>query len=175
MLQTVPQPTRLAAPSSLRHRFENETFRDRTVEIDGNQYTNCTFIKCRIVFTGFEEGVFDACNFIRCDWGFSGPAASTLNYLAAIYHGLGQTGQDMVEGIFESIRRDIVKSGELLSSQPESHSPSKWRTSPMILARWSPMLVRCTCHLLRRCRGSSSLTAGVRASNSLTLNSVPKA
>jgi len=125
MLQTAPQTTRPAAPTSSRHRFENETFRGRTIEIDGNQYINCTFIKCRIVFTGFEEGVFDECKFIRCDWGFSGPAVSTLNYLAAIYNGLGENGQDMVEGIFESIRRGIVTSGELLSSPTVSPPASE--------------------------------------------------
>lgn len=125
MLQTAPQTTRPAAPSSSRRWFENESFRDRTVEIDGNQYTNCTFIKCRIVFTGFEEGVFDECKFISCDWGFSGPAVSTLNYLAAIYNGLGENEQDMVEGIFESIRRGIVSSGELLSSPTATHPTSK--------------------------------------------------
>lgn len=118
MLQTAA----LAPVSALQvptRRFENETYRDQTIAIDGNQYIGCTFIRCRIVFTGFEEGVFDRCTFTSCDWGFSGPAVNTLNYLAAIYRGLGENGQEMVEGVFESIRRDIVKSGELLSS-PES-------------------------------------------------------
>jgi hypothetical protein len=111
MLQVAVPPSKQATKS---HRFENETFREQTIAIDGNQYINCTFIQCRIIFSGYEVGVFDGCTFVRCAWGFAGSAANTLNYLAAIYNGLGKNSQEMIEGIFESIRRDLVKTGELL-------------------------------------------------------------
>ncbi len=119
MLQATTEPMLTTGSRTNSHRFEGKTFEDQTIAIDGNQYINCTFIKCRIIFTGFEEGVFDECKFISCDWGFSGPAVNTLNYLAAIYNGLGENGHEMVEGIFESIRRGIVKTGELLASPNE--------------------------------------------------------
>ncbi|MDQ3692097.1 MAG: hypothetical protein M3464_00515 [Chloroflexota bacterium] len=92
-----------------------QTFDNQTIEVDGQAYEKCQFIECRIIFRGIEGVSFDECTFTRCDWRFSGPARNTLSYLSAIYRGLDDPGQEMVEGIFDGVRFGLVEQDELLN------------------------------------------------------------
>ena len=86
----------------------NEVFRDETVEVDGTFFRGCQFYHCKIVFSGLKPVKFEECLFDSCDWVFNGPAANVLLYLSALYNGLGESGQDLVESIVESIRQGTV-------------------------------------------------------------------
>lgn len=75
-----------------------------TVELDGNQFVDCTFHDCKLVFYAYEPVMFDRCVFTECDWVFEGAADNMLSFLTALYHGLGVSGQNLVELIFKGVR-----------------------------------------------------------------------
>lgn len=58
---------------------EGQTITGRRVVVDGNQYVNCLFIDCELVYRGGE------CKFQsttrRCSWFFEGPARNTIRIL----------------------------------------------------------------------------------------------
>ena len=86
-------------------RVENKLITDENVFVDQNEYINCVFERCRIIFTGKGPARFSGCRFILCEWVFDGAAEETIQYLAALYNGMGTGGADLVEGVFESIRK----------------------------------------------------------------------
>lgn len=79
-------------------------FKGETVQLDGNQFVGCTFYDCKLVFYAYEPVSFDRCVFHECDWVFEGAADIMLSFLTALYHGLGVSGQKLVELIFQGIR-----------------------------------------------------------------------
>jgi hypothetical protein len=89
-------------------RYENKTFERETVNLDGNEFVGCHFIESRLILTAFDGVTIDRCTITRCDWVLDGPAENTILYLSAIYRGLGVQGQQLVEAIFDSIRRGTV-------------------------------------------------------------------
>lgn len=96
--------------------IEDKQISDENVYVDQNEYVHCLFIRCRIIFTGRGPARFERCTFDQCDWVFDGAAEETIQYLAALYNGLGSGGQDMVEGIFDSIRQGGTGHGILQAS-----------------------------------------------------------
>ena len=97
-------------------RYVNKHFTDETVRIDVDEFENCRFTECRIVFTGAGPAKFANCIFDQCQWVFDGPAENTIQYFAALYNGLGPGGKELIEGIFDSIRKGGVGHGALLPS-----------------------------------------------------------
>ena len=103
-------------------RYEGKRFTNQIVEVDNNQFVDCMFIKCGLRFTGAGVVGYQDCVFDECEWIFDGPAENTIQYLAAMYNGLGSGGRDIVEGIFDSIRRGGVGHGILVHTpSPVSH------------------------------------------------------
>jgi hypothetical protein len=86
---------------------------DENVEVDGKTFQNCHFIESRIIFKGGKVPEFTDCIFERCQWVFDGAAENTIQYFAALYTGLGLGGQEIIEGIFDSIRQGGVGHGIL--------------------------------------------------------------
>ena len=89
-------------------RFVGRAFRGERVLVENNEYINCYFEDCQMVFSGAVEGP-SAMTGNRFGpgiaWTFEGPARKTIEYLHALYHGLGGAGKAQVEQIFEAIRR----------------------------------------------------------------------
>ena len=69
-------------------RFDQKLITDENIHIDEDEFTNCTFVNCRIIFTGKGPTRFTNCRFDECQWVFDGPAENTIQYLAALYTGL---------------------------------------------------------------------------------------
>lgn len=88
-------------------RFEGRSFRGERRPIEGNEYSNCDFEDCVMVFAGSEGKItMDGNLFGRgVTWTFEGPAQRTLIFLNALYHGMGDGGREHVEEIFAAIRR----------------------------------------------------------------------
>jgi hypothetical protein len=99
-------------------RFIREVFRDETIEIDEDEYQQCRFVNCRIVFSGKGPARFSDCKFDECQWVFDGAAEETIQYLAALYTGVGEGGRMLVEAIFNSIRQGGVGHGALQREPP---------------------------------------------------------
>ena len=84
--------------------FRDRTFEDVRIELDANQYVNCTFKRCRIVYSGAGPFSLDGCTFDDVRWQFSGRAANTLAFMQGMYHGSGLGGRKLIEDIFNQIR-----------------------------------------------------------------------
>ena len=95
---------------------QGETFTNETVVLDGNDYLNCTFTNCEIVFRGTASVSLHGINFNDCRWTFDGPAGLTINFMTALYQA-GVT--ELIDGTFENIRRGVVQPPVPKSSRDE--------------------------------------------------------
>lgn len=59
----------------LGQRFENET-----VQADDQDFNNCTFVNCSLVYNGGELPVFSDCKLIESVWVLQGPALRTIGF-----------------------------------------------------------------------------------------------
>ena len=84
--------------------FHGSTFQNLTIDVDGNQYVDCTFDHCQIRFSGKAAPQFISCAFNDCQFSLDGSAAMTIAYLASVYQGLGEGGRALVETLFEEIK-----------------------------------------------------------------------
>jgi len=81
---------------------EGASFSNETVVLDGNEYRNCTFTNCEIVFNATAPSSLNGINFIDCRWTFNGPAGMTIDFMTALYQA-GMT--ELIDGTFDNIRR----------------------------------------------------------------------
>lgn len=84
--------------------FVGQTFENIDIHLDGNTYQACNFITCNLIFAGVAAPSFDRCVFDRCRHSVEKHAALTIGWLSAIYHNLGEGGQQQVETLFNQIR-----------------------------------------------------------------------
>ncbi len=85
-------------------RFEKKSFVGETITPEDNEYFECDFKKCDIVFTG-KSGLltFKGCNFQECRFGLGGAARTTVLLLKALYKNFGPIGRDFVTGTCKEI------------------------------------------------------------------------
>lgn len=62
-----------------------------TVDIDGNEYVECSFLHCKIQFGGTALPTLVSCSFDGCTWKLVGAAALTAEFLRGIHNDGGQT------------------------------------------------------------------------------------
>lgn len=68
--------------------IENQSFSEQEVEIDGNGYINCSFIKCNLIFRGTGGFGFDSATLSKFNgvtMQFSDAAANTITALGLLY------------------------------------------------------------------------------------------
>lgn len=78
-----------------------KTYTREVVSLDGQHFEKCTFDHCTLQFGGTAPVGLANNTFTNCDWSFVGPAATTLDFLSALYHG---GGKKLIEDTFENIR-----------------------------------------------------------------------
>jgi hypothetical protein len=84
-------------------KHQNKTFKDETVELDGNEFIGCTFQRCQLIFNGERLPRFDTCSFDLSPFNFQKGAGNALHFLRDLYHcGLNEN----VEQLFEHIRKN---------------------------------------------------------------------
>jgi hypothetical protein len=82
------------------------------VQLDNNEFIGCKFENCILEYSGSAPVALMDCEFTNVRWEFSGAAQATLNFLRALYHGMGDGGQVLVETTFESIRQPRSGNGD---------------------------------------------------------------
>jgi len=82
--------------------FRDKTFEDETVHLDGNAYIGCTFVECRLIFSGLGRVRFVVCRFDGCRGEMEGAAQETLGFLAKLCAIPGM--EDFMEKTFDNIR-----------------------------------------------------------------------
>lgn len=65
-------------------------YNHETVSLDGEQFSDCEFRGCRLVYAGGETPVFDNCRFENCEWKFEDAAERTLAYLKVVWNSNGK-------------------------------------------------------------------------------------
>jgi hypothetical protein len=82
----------------------NQRFEDLTITLDGATFHGCTFVRCRLRFSGFAMPELGGGNqFDACEWDFFGPASNTLAFLQMLHQDYG--GSEMIENMFDRIRQ----------------------------------------------------------------------
>jgi hypothetical protein len=89
-------------------KYSNKTFRDETVDLDGNQYFQCTFESCKLMYFGGLIPYFDSCAFGSSTFMFEKGAGNALEFLRELYHAGLSTN---VESFFDDIRRNPPPGG----------------------------------------------------------------
>ncbi len=87
-------------------RYENQTFTDRTVLIDGHQFVGCRFERCTIEFRATALPQLINCHFENCRWAFMGHAADTVRFMMALYNNGDPVLQNVVEQSLNNIRKN---------------------------------------------------------------------
>lgn len=88
--------------------YRDKTFSDVTEALDGNQYFNCRFENCQIIYRGGQLPGVNGCHFQDCRWQFEDAADRTMMFMRMLYHGLGDSGPKLVEGAFDAVRAPIT-------------------------------------------------------------------
>jgi len=95
-------------------RFENTTFTDQDVAVDGNEYEGCRFENCNIIYRGSGAVSFTGCSFGNHRITFKDGAASTIGFMQSLYHG---GWEHLIEATFDNIRRgDATPDDDVLNS-----------------------------------------------------------
>lgn len=87
---------------------KNRVFHKDTIQVDGNRYEECIFEECLIEYGGLGEVAFVNCRLNNVNWSFVGPAANTISFLSMLHNGFGPLGQELVNNLFNSIRRTTI-------------------------------------------------------------------
>ncbi len=64
-------------------KFTKNVYRDDTITLDNNDFENCEFYNCRLVFHGTGLFNMQGCKIVDCQWPMEDHAQITLQYLAA--------------------------------------------------------------------------------------------
>ena len=75
-------------------------YNHETVALDGQDFSDCEFRDCRLVYSGGEVPAFANCRFDDCEWKFDEPAGRTLAYLKVMWS-LGEKAT--VQGLIKEI------------------------------------------------------------------------
>jgi hypothetical protein len=85
--------------------FRDKDFNGEEVTLDDNTFTGCTFRNCTVIYRGSSKLHVSGNRFLEnVKWKLDGPAAATVQFLAAVYNGMGEGGRDLVENTFKQIR-----------------------------------------------------------------------
>ena len=82
-------------------KYEKKEFSDVSIVIDGNEYIECRFSRCEIIFAGGSLPRLIKNSFDSCRFAFDGPAARAIQFMAALYQG---GAQNLIEATFENVR-----------------------------------------------------------------------
>lgn len=85
--------------------FKDKKYENTRLQIDNCSFDGCEFKDCLLEYSASGKVSFSNCHFTgRINWVFSGAAKATVEMLKGIYHGMGEGGMKVVEGIINEIR-----------------------------------------------------------------------
>ncbi len=83
-----------------------ERLEQQRIVLDEDEFFECVFSRCEIVFRGGEKAYLVGCRFEdQCSFHFEEAALRTLAFLRGMYHQMGPAGLRLVENTFNEIRR----------------------------------------------------------------------
>ena len=95
-------------------KFENQTFRDQELDLDGNEFVNCKIENCTLVYRATGKVNLVGNHVSSPKFVFRDSAADTIAFLSTLYQ-LGLT--DLIEGTFNNIRgKSVSGDDDILNS-----------------------------------------------------------
>lgn len=85
-------------------KYTKKTFEGSTEVIDGNEYEDCEFRKCRIVYRGGPLPKMNGCAFFEPQFFMEDAAERTLLLLKGMYHS-GDSMRQLVDATIENTIR----------------------------------------------------------------------
>ncbi len=85
-------------------KFEGKKFFNSPIALDNNQFYECAFDSCVLVYRGGIPPNIAKCSFKNTFFGFSGPAANTLLLIAIMYHA---GFKDTIEMVLKNVGTDV--------------------------------------------------------------------
>lgn len=89
-------------------KVEGKTYLNETIHVDFNEFVNCKFLKCSLIYHGFGPVGMVGCAFTDVKWIFADAASNTLNFLRSLYFGGGEGGKALIESTFASIKSNKI-------------------------------------------------------------------
>jgi len=59
-------------------KFKDQEFSNQEIQMDFNQFINCKFIDCDIIYRGYGPIGLEGCSFTKVRWTFSDASANNL-------------------------------------------------------------------------------------------------
>ena len=81
--------------------FSKKTFNNQTINLDGNEYSQCTFRTCRLVYAGGPLPTFKDFNFDNCSFELDGAADRTVAFLNSVAQIQG--GASLLKSMFRGV------------------------------------------------------------------------
>ncbi|MBW9275969.1 MAG: hypothetical protein K1563_20015 [Candidatus Thiodiazotropha sp. (ex. Lucinisca nassula)] len=85
-------------------KYQGNKFQNETVRIDGNEYQGCTFEGCVLEYAGGALPIMTNNSIGNSTFAFTDAASNTLEFMTAIYHGMGDGGKNLIDSTFQNIR-----------------------------------------------------------------------
>jgi hypothetical protein len=82
-------------------KFIGQTFKNETIDIDYNEFFNCKFENCVLVYHGGKPPLMTKCDLSASSFSFAEGAAATVQFMTAMYHGGFKV---VIEQTFENIK-----------------------------------------------------------------------
>jgi hypothetical protein len=89
--------------------YKSTQFKNDEVRLDGNAFVGCSFNNCVLVYGGGPLPVMINNSLKDVRWDFREAASNTIQFMTAIYHGMGEGGRQLVEQTIENIRKNAPK------------------------------------------------------------------
>lgn len=85
--------------------FTNKRFKNDEIVVDGNEYIDCRFDNCVLIFEGGEPPIFKGCSFASIKIQLQGEASRTTSYLNKLFNnGL----PDEVEQVLDDVKTGFI-------------------------------------------------------------------
>ncbi len=88
--------------------LNGEKISKKQITLDGNRFVDCEISNCVLVYKGGVLPVLRDCQINDCQWNFSDQAANTLQFMAAMYNGMGMGGMEIVDQTIINIRNNTL-------------------------------------------------------------------
>lgn len=89
--------------------YRGERFVNQQLKLSGNEFFNCEFVDCQLIFDASGPIKLDGCRFNSPRFLFDGPAADTLKFLSGIYNSGGDgASKRYVEDVFDIVRKGRI-------------------------------------------------------------------
>ena len=75
-------------------------YNHETVVLDGEEFDDCEFRDCRLVYAGGKPPSFSGCRIDGCEWKYDDAAARTVAYLKVVW---GAGGKAAVQALIKEI------------------------------------------------------------------------